>query len=316
MRASRLLSILILLQLRGRISAQALADEHEVSVRTIYRDIDALSAAGIPVYGDSGPGGGFALLDGYRTGLSGLTAVEAQAMLLAGFPQALALTNLDSEARSGRRKLLAASPRGVAVERVASRVHLDPLGWYRHGPSEPFLAAVAAAVFDGRRLAMRYDSWKGVVERTVDPEGLVLKSGVWYLVARADDNPRTYRISSIVAADQLAEQARRPPDFDLAAYWAESNARFEQSLQRSRAVVRVAPQAMRDLARLGDAIAGPLAAAEPDASGWRSAAVPIETVEHAAALLLSLGPHFEVMAPPALRTKVAELAAGISALHG
>lgn len=315
MRASRLLSILILLQLRGRISAQVLADEHEVSVRTIYRDIDALSAAGIPVYGDSGPGGGFALLEGYRTGLSGLSAVEAQAMLLTGFPQALALTNLDAEAQSGRRKLLAASPRGVAVDPVAARIHLDPVGWYRRNPAAPLLATVAAAVFDGNRLAMRYDSWKGVVERTVDPEGLVLKSGAWYLVARVDGGPRTYRVSSILAAEHLAEPAARQPGFDLASYWAESSTRFEQSLHRSHATIRVAPQAMRDLKRLGDAMAGPLAAAEPDADGWRSAAISIETIEHAAALLLSLGPHFEVVAPSALRAKVAEFAAGIVALN-
>ena len=316
MRASRLLSILILLQVRGRISAQALADEHEVSVRTIYRDIDALSAAGIPVYGDSGPGGGFALLDGYRTGLNGLSAVEAQAMLLAGFPQALALTNLDTEARSGRRKLLAASPRGVAVDDVAARVHLDPIGWYRRSPAAPSLATAAAAVFDAKRLAIRYDSWKGLVERTVDPEGLVLKSGVWYLVARVDGAPRTYRISSILAVQPLAESAQREPDFDLAAYWTESSARFEESLHRSQAVIRVAPHAMRDLDRLGDAIAAPVAAAEPDACGWRSATIPIETIEHAAALLLSLGPHFVVVAPPALRAKVAELAAATAALNG
>jgi predicted DNA-binding transcriptional regulator YafY len=175
MRASRLLSILILLQLRGRLTAEALAAEFEVSLRTIYRDIDQLSAAGVPVYADRGPGGGFSLLDGYRTKLTGLTAAEAQALALAGLPGPAADLGLGEALGAGRLKLLAAIPDGMreGAGRVGERFHFDPTDWYRRASVPPHLAAVARAVWAERRLRIRYESWSRTVRRTVDPVNLI-----------------------------------------------------------------------------------------------------------------------------------------------
>lgn len=315
MRASRLVSILLLLQSRGRMSAQALADEFEVSVRTIYRDIDSLSAAGVPVYGDSGPGGGFALLEGYRSGLSGLTALEAQAVLLGGFPQAIAVAGLNDAARSGRRKLLAASPRSQDAETFAARVHLDPVGWYRRTAATPFLPTVATALFKGRRLAMRYESWNGEVERCIDPEGIVLKSGTWYLVACVERRPRIYRVASIRSAEILAETAQRLAEFVLTDYWAEACEAFERSLHRADATICIGPAALGEIDRLGHRAASAILSTPPGADGWRTATVPIEGIDHAATLLLGLGPHCRVVSPPALRAKLLDLARGIAQMN-
>lgn len=186
MRASRLLSILILLQLRGQLTAEYLAEEFEVSVRTIYRDIDALSAAGVPVYGDSGPGGGFRLFEGYRTKLTGLDSDETEAMLLVGLPGAARAMGLGDAATRARNKLLVALPGtgGDEANRIAGRFHLDTADWYRAARPTPFLTQVARAVLDRQLLAMTYQSWTVRRDWTIEPFGLVLKAGNWYLVAR------------------------------------------------------------------------------------------------------------------------------------
>ena len=315
MRASRLLSILLLLETHGRMSAQALADRFEVSVRTIYRDIDELSAAGVPVYGDSGPGGGFRLMDGYRAGLTGMTADEAQTLLLAGFPQAIDVAGLAEKAAAARLKLQAAtSPRATAGQ-VSDRIHLDPAPWYRN-PSRPrHLDTVAAATIDARRLKIRYESWTRGVTRTVNPLGLVLKAGTWYLIASTREQPRTYRVSSIIDAIVIDEPAAMPDGFRLADYWARSCEAFERSLNRGTATIRVAPEGMRRLDTLGSAVEDAVRAAEPDAEGWRMADIPIESIENAAMSLLWLGPHFTVMAPPELRIRISELALDIANTH-
>ena len=195
MRASRLLSIMMMLQTRGRMSAEALADELEVSVRTIYRDIDQLSAAGVPVYADIGRNGGFALLDGWRTRLTGLTAPEAQALFLSGLPGPAAELGLGDEVAQAELKLLAALPADWQAEarRMSSRFHLDPAGWFQPGHQSEHLKLVADAVWSERRLAIRYESWKRISDRVIEPLGVVLKGGIWYVVARADEKLRTFR---------------------------------------------------------------------------------------------------------------------------
>jgi predicted DNA-binding transcriptional regulator YafY len=217
MRASRLLSILMLLQTRGRMSAQALAGELEVSVRTIYRDIDELSVSGVPVWADLGRLGGFQLKKGWRTQLDGLTAPEAQAMFLGGLPGPAAQLGLGEAMASAQLKLLAALPDGWREDarRVSSRFHLDPLDWYRGSPPADHLAAMAQAVWSERRVQLRYESWKGVVERRLEPLGLVLKAGVWYVAATsataakpADKEPRTYRLSNVLALALTDERKR------------------------------------------------------------------------------------------------------------
>jgi len=318
MRASRLLSMLILLQLRGTLTAQALADEFEVSVRTIYRDVDALSAAGVPVYADRGPGGGFKLLDGYRTRLTGLTAGEAESLLLAGLSGPAADLGLAEPLAAARLKLLAALPPalGKGAARVGDRFHLDPLGWYRRAPRPAHLPAIAQAVWEERRLAIRYESWSATVRRTVDPLGLVLKAGAWYLVARAAESIRTYKVAKVLDAGILADRFTYPAGFDLASHWTIELKRFEQSLRRGEATLRVSATALSCLDRLGADVAESVLAAPADPAGWRRAVVPIESVEHAAGLLLSFADEIEVVAPPALRATLVRRAGRILALYG
>jgi len=205
MRASRLLSILILLQMRGRLSAEALAAEFEVSVRTIYRDVDQLSAAGVPIYAERGRAGGFQLHDGYRTKLTGFTPQEADALLLSGIGAAAQDLGLGPDLAAAQLKLLASLPpeSGASAERVSARFHLDPNAWYTRADASEALKPLAAAVWAERRVRVRYESWKDVVERTLDPLGLVLKGGAWYLVANVKSRPRTYRVSNIPASKLL-----------------------------------------------------------------------------------------------------------------
>jgi len=206
--ASRLLSILMLLQSRGRMSAFALARSLEVSVRTVYRDVDSLSAAGVPVYGDRGRSGGYQLREGWRTQLTGLTSGEARALLMTGLPGPAKALGLGEAAASAHLKLLAALPADWRsdAERVSARFHLDPVDWFRGAAPADQLRVVAEGVWGERRLRMRYESWTAVSDRVVDPLGLVLKGGAWYLVARQQREPRTYRVAAIESAQVLDER--------------------------------------------------------------------------------------------------------------
>src|SRR5690606_9665852 len=200
-------TIMMLLQTRGRMSAEALAAELEVSVRTVYRDIDQLSAAGVPVYADIGRNGGFALLDGWRTRLTGLTAPEAQALFLSGLPGPAAELGLGDHVAQAELKLLAALPTDWQQEarRISTRFHLDPAGWFQPGHVDAQLTTVADGVWAERKLAVRYESWTRVSDRVLEPYGLVLKGGIWYVVARSGETIRTYRLSSIQALLVLEE---------------------------------------------------------------------------------------------------------------
>lgn len=319
MRASRLLSILILLQLRGRLTAADLAAEFEVSERTIYRDVDALSAAGVPVYGDRGPGGGFQLLDGYRTQLTGLSAGEAEAMAMIGLPGPAAELGIGTATSAARNKLLAALPGsgGALADRMAARFHLDAVDWYRGGEALPHLPAIARAVLDQREMTMRYESWQGVREWAVEPLGLVLKAGIWYLAARGGKKIRIFRLSNI-SAPQIDETVfARPDDFNLAAWWQAEQARFEAELFATTATVRASPDGCKRLAaqspRGAEAIVG---AGAPAADGWREMMMRVEDSDHGARDMLALGAEIEVIAPASFRDRIAVLAQQIATRHG
>jgi predicted DNA-binding transcriptional regulator YafY len=319
MRASRLLSILLLLQARGRMSAQALANEFEVSVRTLYRDIDQLSAAGVPVYAERGRAGGFELLDGYRTRLTGLTPTEAEALFLSGLPGPAADLGLGEAMAQAQLKLLAALPGREGAGHVAQRFHLDPVGWYRGVERTDVLPTLAEAVWNSRRIRIRYESWTDVVERELEPLGLVLKAGVWYLVAQSGERPRTYRISAIETLALAAETFQRPKAFDLAAYWSAWAKDFEARIQQGEATLRLSPAGFKRLLLLSPA-ANEMAArtaSAPDADGWVRVTIPVEitSLDHAAAEILKLGVEAQVLAPPALRRHVAGFAARLSALY-
>jgi predicted DNA-binding transcriptional regulator YafY len=312
-RASRLLSILLLLHTRGRVSAQALADELEVSLRTIYRDVEALGSAGIPVYATRGRAGGFQLLDGYRTKLTGLTADEADALFLAGLPSAAADLGLGGVLAASQLKLLAALPPELRerAERIRDRFHLDAPGWERAAESPPFLATVADAVWDERRLEVRYErANRAVVERVLDPLGLVLKAGVWYLVAAVgtdDRGPRTYRLSRVRAAAALDETFTRPSGFDLQRHWTAYQRDYEQRIFHGTATIRLSPAGRQLLFLIGSAAAraGHAAMQPAGDDGWAVTTVPIESVRHAQHALMQLGADVEVLAPAELRSAVA-----------
>jgi predicted DNA-binding transcriptional regulator YafY len=321
MRASRLLSIMMLLQSRGRLSAETLAEELEVSVRTIYRDIDELSAAGVPVYADIGRNGGFALLDGWRTRLTGLTAPEAQALFLSGLPGPAGQLGLGDDVAAAELKLLAALPPDWQKEatRMSSRFHLDPQGWFQPGHKPEFLKLVADAVWGEKRLTIRYDSWTGVSERVVEPFGLVLKGGVWYLVARRDGVVRTYRMSQIQTLTGLDERFERPEDFDLPAHWTEATAQFERDIYVGTAKVRLTKTG---LARVRDISPTVRAALEPqiehlafDAEGWALAEIPIEEASWAAREMTRVGAEIEVLEPPELRDRMAAIVRRLAELY-
>lgn len=319
MRASRLLSILILLQLRVRLTAEALAEEFEVSVRTIYRDIDALSAAGIPVYGDRGPGGGFQLLDGYRTRLTGLAAGEAEALMMIGLPGPAAALGLGGAAARVKGKLLASLPAAGSAEagRMAARFHVDPVDWYRADEPVKHLPAIARAVLDQRIVAMTYESWTGVRDWRVEPLGLVLKAGAWYLVARGARKVRIFKVANILEQAVSEETFERPTDFDLPKWWKEEMQRFEADLRPGVAVLRASPEGLRRLTEQGAYAAEAIIGAKaPDSEGWRKLDLPIETIEQAALLVLGIGPEVEVISPTELRHCLLRLAEDVAARAG
>ena len=323
MRASRLISILLLLQTRNRLTAQELADELEVSVRTIYRDVEELSASGIPVYAERGSHGGFQLVEGYRTRLTGLTAEEAEALFLSGYPGPAAQLGLGTVLAAAQLKVLAALPPELRsrASRIRQRFHLDAPGWFQESESTVYLQAIAEAVWSDRRLHMHYRRGTDdglVVERVVDPLGLVLKGGIWYLVARADAHFRTYRVSRIVDLDPLEERFVRPEDFDLALYWERSVAAYEDSLPSFEAVVRVRTAGLWKLEQaVGTATArSAVAAAGPaDESGRLTLRLALEDVWHAEPQILMLGIDAEVLEPADLRDQVAAAAAEMAARY-
>lgn len=317
MRASRLVSILIQLQLNPRVSAARLARDLEVSKRTIYRDIDQLALAGVPVYADPGRDGGFALLEGYRTRLSGLSRDETLAAALLDAGAAAADLGLGPAARDARRKLIASLPDSALSQarHLAARIHIDPVGWYGQPGAPANLSLVKEAVLDETMIAFGYASWKGAVRRTVGPLGLVLKGGRWYLVATCGSQIRTYRVDSITSPERLDRPVRRPPGFDLAAHWQEASTRFEQAILAQRATVLLTEAGAKLFEANRHSPITPPPQPVPDRPGWLRADVAIEDSPHGVRDVLALGPQIEVLAPVSLRQAVAAAAQALVHLH-
>jgi predicted DNA-binding transcriptional regulator YafY len=315
-KSGRLLSILLLLQTRGRMTAAELAAELEVSPRTVYRDVEALHGAGVPLYGDAGHRGGYQLLAGYRTRLTGLNAGEAEALFLAGMPGPAAELGLGPALSAAQLKLRAALPAELReqADRMRTRFHLDAPGWYADDADVPFLPQVADAVWQGKVLDVRYRRWKEPtdVDRRLEPYGLVLKAGRWYVVAAP--GPRTYRVDQILRLEVRGERFAVPDGFDLAGHWRAYQAGFHARLHRAEAEVRISP---RGAELLGGAAARALeATGVPEAGGWRRAVLPVESPEQAHALFLGLGGEVEVLGPPELRRRLAESVRALGALYG
>ncbi|MGK5498774.1 helix-turn-helix transcriptional regulator [Streptomyces sp. URMC 125] len=332
MRADRLLQMLLLLQNRGRMTAPDLAAELEVSVRTVYRDAEALAASGVPLLAERGPEGGYRLVEGYRTRLTGLTEAEAGSLWLAGTPAAAAELGLGAGLATAQLKLRAALPDRLAerTRRVSERFHLDAPAWFRDADPVPHLGRVAEAVWEQRTLRVHYRRWRGEVHRGLQPLGLVLKGGIWYLVARSADGGggsgegdgdgavRTYRVSRILAADGPGERFERPADFGLAAYWEGASRRLEAARYRGEAHLRVSPRALRMLpVQFGSAGARAAAGAgEPEADGWVRVVLPVESTPVAVSDLLRLGTDAEVLGPGELREAVADAVGELARRYG
>ncbi|HEX8940174.1 MAG TPA: WYL domain-containing protein [Candidatus Limnocylindrales bacterium] len=321
MQASRLVRILLLLQLRGQLTAAQIAGELETSPRTVYRDMEALAEAGVPVYAERGAAGGYRLVDGYRTRLTGLDADEAEALFLSGLEGPAAQLGLGTVLAASQLKVLAALPPELRrrATRLRERFLLVAPGWFRSSDELACLPTVAAAVWEGRRLAMDYRGPAGTVVRRVDPLGLVLKGGTWYLVAARDGTLRTYRISRIERAALLDEGVERPPDFDLARHWEASEAAFEAGLRTTPVTVRVRADAIGDLVYAvgGDRLGGPMRP-EADAAdaAWRRVTFLTDALETAHDDLLRLGDRVEVVGPPELRAAMAATAAALALRYG
>lgn len=317
MRASRLLSLLLLLQTRGRVAAAELARRFGVSVRTIYRDIDELSASGVPVYAERGRAGGFALHADYRSRLPPLNPGEAAMLPFAPLGEAATAIGVGGEATRAHQKWLSALPRESArsAQRVSDRFHLDPAPWYTRTEALPLLPVLAAAVWSDRRVSFHYQGWSASGERRVNPLGLVLKGARWYLVASDGRKVRTYRVGEIAALEVLAEPARRPDGFDLADHWRNSVARFEQSLFQRRAKVRISAAGRQLLTDLLPAWL--LATLRPVPAGvdWVEMEIPFEDTAISARQLLRLGDDIEVLDPRELRTALLAEARAVIRRH-
>jgi len=322
MRASRLINLLLLLQTRGLMTAAQLAEELEVSERTIHRDIEALSAAGIPVYAARGPHGGVALVEGYRTRLTGMTAEEAEALFLSGVPGPAAELGLGTVMAAARLKVLAALPPELRsrASRLVERFHLDVTGWFHPGEEAPLLGTMSEAVWESRLVDVIYQRGDRRVERQLKPLGLVLKAGVWYVVAEHETQVHTYRVSRVKAATVTSERFERPADFDLSSYWAESTAAYERDVERIEVILRLNPAALHVLADLisESAVrdAEPVTPSEPDADGWIRLRLRMDWPEEVPSRLLALGNLGEVLEPLEIRQQVQTLVTQMSSRYG
>ncbi|MEZ0239411.1 MAG: helix-turn-helix transcriptional regulator [Chloroflexota bacterium] len=314
MRASRLVNLLLLLQTRGGLTAEELAGELEVSVRTIHRDVDALSAAGIPIYAERGPLGGIRLVEGYRTRLTGMTADEAEAVFLSGLPGPAAELGLGTVVAAARLKVLAALPAELRsrASRLVERFHLDATGWFQAGEAVPHLGVLAEAVWEARRVEIQYRRGEDAVPRLLEPLGLVLKAGVWYVIARTDGQLRTYRASRVLEAHPLDESFDRPDGFDLPAWWAESSAAYERETPRVDILIKANREALGPLAdAFGTrAVREAVRLDEPDADGWQRLRLAVDWPEEAPNRLVGLAPYVELLEPATLRSEILAIASG------
>jgi predicted DNA-binding transcriptional regulator YafY len=314
-----LVALLLLLQHRGRVTASELAETLEVSVRTIYRDLEALSAAGVPVYAEPGRNGGCQLVDGYRTRLTGLTAKEAEALFMAGVPGPVGELGLGTVLGAAQLKLLAALPKELADRATVTRqrFHLDAPAWFKSGRNEPQLAAIATAVWEDRRIRMRYraSGAADVATRELDPYGLVLKAGTWYLVARRDGEMRTYRVSRVESIEMLDEQFERPTEFDLAAHWGEAVTYFETNAPAVDTTLLATTRGFASLQRMARVGNRAVRSHEELADERVQCVVAFESLDDAYYDILSLGTEVEVLEPAELRERIADMAGALQALY-
>lgn len=317
MRADRLLNLLLLLQNRGKMSSRQLAELLEVSERTIVRDIEALSAAGIPVYAERGSRGGWVLADSYRTNLTGMRPEEIVSLLLTNHNELLKDLGIQGDFQAAYQKLLAAAPAPIRqdAEMIHERLHIDGAGWHASEEAFPWLAAVQQAVWTQRKLRIRYRKEDDVTERIIHPLGLIAKRNVWYVAAEQEPNGelRTFRISRLEEASLLEETFVRPDGFDLAAYWEQSTARFKSELPRYLARIRTNETGLSQLRR--ERFIKVLHTEGPDNQGQILAEIDLQTLDWACGVILRNGRDVEVLEPQELRERVKSEAQAILTLY-
>jgi predicted DNA-binding transcriptional regulator YafY len=299
------------------MTAHQLAERLEVSERTIHRDMEALAIAGVPVYAERGPRGGWVLPDDFRTKLPGLTEEETRALFLSRPAQLLADLGLVGASDAGSIKLLAALPAGhrLDAEYARERIHVDGAGWHGAPEPVPFLPLLQESVWDQRRIALTYERSDGaVVERLVNPLGLVAKRSTWYLVGAVEDTVRTFRVSRVHSVTMLDDHFMRPADFDLATYWETSSASFLATLPRYPVRVRVAPPALAR-AQNGGWLVTVEGEGPPDAAGWVQLDLCFDVMEEACRFVLGFGASMEVLEPAELRRVMHESAQELVQLY-
>lgn len=306
MRADRLLQLLMLLQVRGRMTAERLAGELEVSERTIYRDIEALSMAGVPVYTERGPGGGCALMDRYRTSLTGLNEDEVRALFMLAIPEPLAQLGVERELKTALLKLNAALPAIYQDDsaRIRHRIHLDSVWWSHAETVTPHLKVIYQAVWQDHPLRLVYRMpFDTLVERVVQPYGLVAKTNVWYLVCFRDGFMRVLRVSDIVEIDVLESTFDRKDAFDLVSFWQAWCKKLEQNRPYFLVRVCAAPEVFA-----GHSGCTVVKSEGTDAQGWHYLTLSFESFESARAQILGWGRAVEVLEPGSLRLSVVDFA--------
>jgi len=313
-KADRLLSILLLLQNQGKMTTRELAERLEVAARTVCRDMEALSAAGVPVYAERGPHGGWTLTEGYRTKLTGMRPQEVMALLLNKPTGLLHDLGIGSDFEQAFQKLVAASPDHLRryAEELQSRLHIDGNAWFKALESYPFLAVVQEAVWSCRKLRMKYPLPRGPYEGIVEPLGLVAKRNVWYFVARAGGEPAFFRVSRLEEAQLLDETFERPAGFDLAAYWEQASEAYVSGRLEYRLVARLREDA---LLALPPGQQARLITTRPEPGGWLEAELEFRSYDAALAAMLSLGDRAEVLEPVQLRAGLLAAAQRVAALY-
>lgn len=315
MRADRLLSILLLLQNHGKMTSRELSDKLEVSERTIMRDMEALSSAGVPVYAERGSTGGWVLSENYRTNLTGMKSEEILSLLISGQTDLVGELGIGKHFDNAFQKLLASSPDPIRqnAEMARQRIHIDGAGWHQSKESVPFLSMIQEAVWEERILSIRYARENDIVERTVSPLGLVAKRTIWYLVAQVEGEMRTYRISRLLDARIRNESFERPVDFNLARFWDQSTEQFKMKLPRYPATVKINKT---HLSRFEQERYAKILGHHPAEDGWVEAEVDFQVLESACEIILGFGAAVEVLTPMELRMKVIAEAKAILQQYG
>lgn len=319
MRADRLLALLMLLQTRGQMTATDLATELEVSVRTIFRDVLALSTAGVPIYCERGPGGGVALVEEYRTTLTGLTPDEARALFALDIPAPLVQLGMGQHLKTAFLKLAAALPNSRRSDelRIRQRIHIDSTGWHETQPTTACLGTIQQALWQDHLLAIQYRSLQNaLIEQVVAPYGLVAKVNRWHLVYGWQGSRRVLRVAAITRAEMLEETFQRPVDFDLAGFW-EGWCAANEAQPAYLARVRVSPELLPSLPHYLEerfhSFTTTDSPADPD--GWIRLELPFESFHSARTRLLGLGRAVEVLEPEPLRKSIIDFAAQITGLY-